>query len=89
MGNKSISGISKRSDSGLRTNTLISGFTDEDIELDDINLSGTQLVEQQRKADMKLQLLQKQVAILEQRSKLRNFEPGEYYKATYVAEGGP
>lgn len=44
--------MSGRSEGEGRRDTLISGFSDED--LDDLDLSGTLLVEQTKKADRKL-----------------------------------
>jgi hypothetical protein len=52
----------RRSDEFGRKDTLVSGltgFTDTDFDINVTNLSGSLLIDQQRKADMKLQLLQK------------------------------
>lgn len=57
---------SRFSDDGGRKDTLISGFSDE--ELDDLDMSGTQLIEESKKADRKLALLMKQIDIMKSRA---------------------
>jgi hypothetical protein len=60
-----------------RSITLVSGtmITDED-DISAFDLSGTELIEQSKRADLKLQLLQKQIEMMEKRKRLQELEDG-------------
>ena len=58
-----------QSDDGGRKDTLISGISEEDVEIN-LDLPEQELIEQSVKADKKLQLLFKQIEIMKSRAKL-------------------